>query len=56
VKRAEDGGGYVVRAFESAGRDADARLEILGATIEARFGPHEIKTYVGGRETDLLET
>ncbi len=55
VKRAEDGEGYAVRAYESAGRPAEARLEILGETIEARFGPHEIKTFVAGRETDLLE-
>ena len=44
-----------VRAVETAGREAEARIEILGTTIEARFGPNEIKTFVGGRETDLLE-
>jgi alpha-mannosidase len=55
VKHAEDGGGYAVRAYESAGRGADARLEVLGRTIEAHFGAHEIKTFVDGRETDLLE-
>jgi alpha-mannosidase len=55
VKRAEDGDGYTVRAVETAGRFADARLEILGTTIEASFGPNEIKTFVNGKETDLLE-
>ncbi len=55
VKRAEDGEGYVVRAVETAGRAADARLEILGETIEASFGADEIKTFVAGRETSLLE-
>jgi alpha-mannosidase len=55
VKRAEDSDAWVVRAVETGGRDADARIEILGTTIEARFGANEIKTFVGQRETDLLE-
>ena len=58
VKRGEDGG-YAVRAYETAGRAARASLEVLGTTIEAEFGPHEIKTFVlregEVRETDLLE-
>jgi hypothetical protein len=51
-----------VRAVERTGRAAHATLEVLGSTIDAGFGPHEIKTFVlprdGGtwRETDLLET
>lgn len=56
VKGAEDGGGYVVRAYESAGRPASARIELLGRAIEADFGANEIKTFVDTRETDLLET
>ncbi|HEY4411849.1 MAG TPA: glycoside hydrolase family 38 C-terminal domain-containing protein [Gaiellaceae bacterium] len=55
VKEAEDGGAFVTRAFESAGRTAKARIAILGEEIEAEFGAHEIKTFVGSRETDLLE-
>ena len=61
LKGGEDGGGYVVRAYESSGRPANARLQVLGRTIEAEFGANEIKTFVvprdGGdvRETDLLE-
>jgi alpha-mannosidase len=55
LKAAEDGDGYVVRAYESSGRDADAHIEFLGRTIDARFGAHEIKTFVETRETDLLE-
>jgi alpha-mannosidase len=54
VKRGEDGG-TVVRAYETAGRPARARLELLGQTIEADFGPHEIKTFRDGVEVDLLE-
>jgi alpha-mannosidase len=55
VKRAQDSDAWVVRAVETAGRETDARIEILGTTIEARFRPHEIKTFVGETETDLLE-
>jgi len=55
VKRAEDSGDWVVRAYETAGRETTARIELFGSTIEARFGPNEIKTFVGSRETNLLE-
>jgi alpha-mannosidase len=60
LKGGEDGG-YVVRAFESAGRGGSATLTALGRTIEADFAPHEIKTFVlpddgEAVETDLLES
>ncbi len=64
VKGAEDGGALVVRAYESAGRAARATIELplVGRTIEADFGPAEIKTFRVPRdsaapvvETNLLE-
>ena len=55
VKRAEDSDAWVVRAVETGGRAAGARIEILGTAIDAQFGPNEIKTFVGEKETDLLE-
>jgi alpha-mannosidase len=59
VKGAEDGDGFVVRAYETAGRASNARFEILGRVIECDFGANEIKTFVvrgdEARETDLLE-
>ena len=61
LKGGEDGGAYVVRALETAGRAVSAKLTVLGRSIEADFRPHELKTFVlprdGGdaRETDLLE-
>jgi alpha-mannosidase len=65
VKLAEDGdGALVVRAYESAGRAAHAAIELplVGRTIEADFGPHEIKTFKVPRdpgaavaESSLLE-
>ncbi|MEV8565447.1 glycoside hydrolase family 38 C-terminal domain-containing protein [Streptomyces sp. NPDC051322] len=66
VKGDEDGSGdLMVRAYESQGRAADARiaLPMLGdRVIEGRFGPCEIKTFRVPRdpqaavvETDLLE-
>ena len=61
LKGAEDGGGYVGRAYETAGRTTDASLRVLDWTIEAEFGAHEIKTFVlatgdAAVETDLLES
>jgi alpha-mannosidase len=56
VKGAEGGDGYVVRAVESSGRSATARIELLGRTIDAELGANEIRTFVATRETDLLES
>ena len=65
VKQAEDGDAFVVRAFETSGRDAHATIELpfLGRTIDADFGANEIKTFRVPRdqkqpvaETDLLES
>ncbi len=62
IKQAEDGSGdLIVRAYESAGQPTAARIEVLGAAVEADFGAAEIKTFrvpVGSSEpieTDLLE-
>jgi len=58
LKEAEDGEGLVVRAYETAGESATARFDVLGRTVEAEFGPHEIKTFhlgEGIREVSLLE-
>src|SRR5882757_7984618 len=65
IKQAEEGtGDLVVRAYESAGREQHARIDLtlLGRTIEAEFRPYEIKTFlVPGdpaapvAEVDLLE-
>ncbi|WP_314174106.1 alpha-mannosidase [Streptomyces winkii] len=66
VKGDEDGSGdVIVRAYESAGRATTARITLPmlgGRTVEAAFGPCEIKTFRVPRdeqqpvtETDLLE-
>ncbi len=63
LKQAEDGGAFVVRAYESAGHPCSARLALplFGRTIEAVFAPGEIKTFLvpvpGGpiEEVMLLE-
>ncbi|MBX6354324.1 MAG: alpha-mannosidase [Micromonosporaceae bacterium] len=66
VKGCEDGSAapdLVVRAVESTGRPATARIElpVLGRAIEADFGPSQIRTFRvpadGGevREVDLIE-
>jgi alpha-mannosidase len=65
IKAGEDGdGSLVVRAYEAAGRPARATIELplVERTIEAEFGPNEIKTLKVPRdpeaavaETSLLE-
>ena len=64
LKGAEDGDGYVLRGYETAGRDTEATVELplLGRTLELRFGASEIKTVrvprdpaQPVRETNLLE-
>jgi alpha-mannosidase len=47
VKAAEDGNAVIVRAYESAGRAAASRIDLplVDRTIEAQFGPAEIKTF-----------
>jgi alpha-mannosidase len=65
LKGAEDGeGALVVRAYESAGRTAQASIELplVGRTIEAELAAHEIRTFLVPAdadedvvETDLLE-
>ena len=62
LQRSDGSGDLVVRASETAGRATGATIALgaWDATIEARFGPSEIKTFRvprGGRpfETDLLE-
>jgi alpha-mannosidase len=62
VKGAEDDDALVLRAYESAGRPAAARITVLDRSFEAEFGAAEIKTFRVPRdagaavaETDLLE-
>lgn len=64
LKRCEDGGGTIVRAYETARRSTDARIRLgfLGRSIEATFGPGELKTFfvpdddgVPASEVSLLE-
>jgi alpha-mannosidase len=47
LKEAEDGDGLILRGYETCGAAAHACIELpaLGRTIEAEFGPAEIKTF-----------
>lgn len=47
LKRAEDGDGVIVRAYETAGAPARCRISLsfLGRETEAEFAPGEIKTF-----------
>ncbi|MBO4886086.1 MAG: alpha-mannosidase [Clostridia bacterium] len=62
VKDAEEGDGLVIRAVETSGRPARARVSLpfIGASVEADYRPFEIKTFRVGAdgsaaEVDLLE-
>lgn len=63
-KRAEDGGGYVLRCYETEGRatGTDIALPALGRSWTAHFGKNEMKTFYIPQdkdapvaETNLLE-
>ncbi|MBA3364412.1 MAG: alpha-mannosidase [Actinobacteria bacterium] len=61
LKASEDGDGdLVVRAYESAGRPARVSIELplVKRTIEAEFGPAEVKTFRVPRDPDapVLQT
>ena len=61
LKLSEDGdGGVILRAHESAGVPVTASigLPLLGRTVTADFGPHEIKTFRIPRDPDqpVVET
>ena len=47
LKEAEDGDGWILRAYESSGAAVHACIQLpaLGRTIESDFGPAEIKTF-----------
>jgi alpha-mannosidase len=60
----DDTGAVVIRAWETGGRSADARIGLLawGRSIERRFGPGEIVSFLVPRdptrpveEIDLIE-
>jgi alpha-mannosidase len=64
VKLAEDGDDLVIRVVETAGRAADARVDLpeWGTTVDVAIGPFEIRTFRVPRdaagqpvEVDLLE-
>ena len=62
VKDAEDGNGFVIRAVETNGRNARAKISLpfANASVEAEFKPFEIKSFRADRngnatEVNLLE-
>lgn len=60
VKRAEEGGGYVVRAFETRGKPCAGTLRLFGRAVPLRFAPYELKTVFvaddgAAEECDILE-
>jgi alpha-mannosidase len=60
VKRAEDGGGHIVRGYETNGEAGSATIHLpfLRRTVLSEFEPHEIKTLFvpDDRELPVVET
>ena len=60
IKEAEDGCGFIVRAYELSGiaTAADMKIHAIGAEIKASFTPHEVKTFriSDGAITETLMT
>ena len=58
VKQAEDGNGFILRAYETDGKAVRAALSLpfLSAETEADFRPHEIKTLRIDRDGAVSET
>ena len=62
-KRSEDNDGYILRAYESAGKSCNAKicLNLLDCELTAQFGKHEIKSFFISdvnheiREVNLIE-
>lgn len=55
LKKAEDGGGYILRVYECDGCETQAEISLpaLGRTFIADFSPCEIKTFYLPKERDL---
>lgn len=60
MKPAEDGDGYIVRAFETAGKAVSVTIDLplLACRIKADFAPLEVKTFriVGDTVSECLIT
>lgn len=59
AKQAEDGKGYILRFYETAGQAVSSRVSLpfLGMETQLSFGPQEIKTLRAFPETgELMET
>lgn len=60
-KKAEDGNGYILRAYEAEGKAIETAIKVaaLGKEWKAKFAPFEVKTFriTDGeiQETDLIE-
>jgi alpha-mannosidase len=60
LKQSESGDGLVLRAVETNGSAAHACIQLpkIGRSIEADFGPGEIKTFLlpKDKDTEVYET
>lgn len=55
IKRAEDGGGYILRASETEGRQTDCDLSLFSRVVSCIFRPYEIKTLLISDDGSVAE-
>lgn len=55
IKQAEDSEETAVRVYETNGKEISARMEVLGKSIDVHLSHNGLKTFVGDKETNLLE-
>jgi alpha-mannosidase len=58
LKKHEDSGAYILRAYECEGKDTDCKITLFGRKFPLHFGHDEVKTVLVGeniRECDFME-
>ncbi len=55
VKRAQDGNGVVIRAYETSGKKCRCDIELFGRKVGLTFKPFEIKTVLFGSDGKTAE-
>lgn len=55
VKKCEDSDDIVLRAYESNGESAKAKIKLFGREINTDFAHNEVKTFKGNDEVNMIE-
>ena len=55
LKQAEDCDGTVIRAYETDGKNVNAKIRLFGKEISAEFFHNQVKTLKNGKEVNMIE-